>query len=152
MLPASAELPMDLRDARPVTANGREAGPGHGNGHGNGQGSNRGPGTGEAPGVEVPARVRPASGRGAAAPAPVGSAGDRSVITIETTGTEATGQAATMAGASPQTAIRELREKAIAARQMGFTGDPCPSCQAMQLVRNGTCLKCMSCGATTGCS
>jgi ribonucleoside-diphosphate reductase alpha chain len=73
-------------------------------------------------------------------------------VTIATTHLEAVRTVATIGGGSPQEAIRELREKAIAARQMGFTGDPCPSCQAMQLVRNGTCLKCMSCGATTGCS
>ena len=38
------------------------------------------------------------------------------------------------------------------AKQQGFAGDPCLSCQAMMLVRNGTCLKCMNCGATSGCS
>ncbi len=38
------------------------------------------------------------------------------------------------------------------AKQQGFEGDPCMSCQAMMLVRNGTCLKCMNCGATSGCS
>jgi ribonucleoside-diphosphate reductase alpha chain len=38
------------------------------------------------------------------------------------------------------------------AKQQGFEGDPCMSCHAMMLVRNGTCLKCMNCGATSGCS
>jgi ribonucleoside-diphosphate reductase alpha chain len=38
------------------------------------------------------------------------------------------------------------------ARYMGYEGDPCPECGAMTLVRNGTCLKCDSCGGTTGCS
>ena len=38
------------------------------------------------------------------------------------------------------------------AKQQGFEGDPCTSCHAMMLVRNGTCLKCMNCGATSGCS
>jgi hypothetical protein len=38
------------------------------------------------------------------------------------------------------------------ARWMGYEGDPCPECGALTLVRNGTCLKCESCGATTGCS
>jgi len=51
---------------------------------------------------------------------------------------------------------RELRQRQLAesmnARTKGFEGDPCPSCQQFQLVRNGTCLKCMSCGSTTGCS
>ncbi len=38
------------------------------------------------------------------------------------------------------------------ARMKGYEGDPCPECQQFTLVRNGTCLKCMSCGATSGCS
>ncbi len=38
------------------------------------------------------------------------------------------------------------------ARLQGFTGDPCPSCGNFTLVRNGTCLKCVTCGGTTGCS
>jgi ribonucleoside-diphosphate reductase alpha chain len=38
------------------------------------------------------------------------------------------------------------------ARYMGYEGDPCPECGALTLVRNGTCLKCDSCGGTTGCS
>jgi len=39
-----------------------------------------------------------------------------------------------------------------AARQKGYEGDPCPVCGNFTLVRNGTCLKCDTCGATTGCS
>ncbi len=38
------------------------------------------------------------------------------------------------------------------ARQKGFEGDPCPVCGHLTLVRNGTCLKCETCGSTTGCS
>ncbi len=38
------------------------------------------------------------------------------------------------------------------ARQQGYEGDPCPECGALTMVRNGSCLKCMSCGGTTGCS
>jgi len=38
------------------------------------------------------------------------------------------------------------------ARLKGYEGDPCGSCEAFTLVRNGTCLKCLSCGATSGCS
>ncbi len=34
----------------------------------------------------------------------------------------------------------------------GYTGDACPECGHFTLVRNGTCLKCDVCGATTGCS
>jgi Ribonucleotide reductase, alpha subunit len=39
-----------------------------------------------------------------------------------------------------------------AARQKGYEGDPCPVCGNLTLVRNGTCLKCETCGSTTGCS
>lgn len=38
------------------------------------------------------------------------------------------------------------------AREAGFTGDICTDCGSSQMVRNGTCLKCNACGATTGCS
>ncbi|MBU0475650.1 MAG: vitamin B12-dependent ribonucleotide reductase [Bacteroidetes bacterium] len=38
------------------------------------------------------------------------------------------------------------------AKQQGYTGDICPECGSMTMVRNGTCLKCNTCGATTGCS
>ena len=38
------------------------------------------------------------------------------------------------------------------ARASGYAGEPCPSCNSLTLVRNGSCLKCLSCGETTGCS
>jgi ribonucleoside-diphosphate reductase alpha chain len=38
------------------------------------------------------------------------------------------------------------------AKAKGYTGDICPSCQSITMVRNGTCLKCLTCGDTTGCS
>jgi ribonucleoside-diphosphate reductase alpha chain len=38
------------------------------------------------------------------------------------------------------------------ARLKGYEGDPCRDCGQFTLVRNGTCLKCDTCGATTGCS
>ena len=34
----------------------------------------------------------------------------------------------------------------------GYTGDLCPDCGSPMMTRNGTCLKCQDCGATTGCS
>jgi len=42
--------------------------------------------------------------------------------------------------------------RVMEARARGYEGDPCPECQNMTLVRNGTCLKCDTCGGTTGCS
>jgi ribonucleoside-diphosphate reductase alpha chain len=38
------------------------------------------------------------------------------------------------------------------ARLKGYEGDACRECGQFTLVRNGTCLKCNSCGTTTGCS
>ncbi|MGE3246324.1 MAG: vitamin B12-dependent ribonucleotide reductase [Beijerinckiaceae bacterium] len=38
------------------------------------------------------------------------------------------------------------------ARMKGYEGESCPECQNFTLVRNGTCLKCDTCGSTTGCS
>ncbi len=43
-------------------------------------------------------------------------------------------------------------DRAALARLKGYAGDPCPECGQFTLVRNGSCLKCDSCGATTGCS
>jgi ribonucleoside-diphosphate reductase alpha chain len=39
-----------------------------------------------------------------------------------------------------------------AARLRGYEGDACWNCGQFTLVRNGTCLKCDSCGETSGCS
>jgi ribonucleoside-diphosphate reductase alpha chain len=38
------------------------------------------------------------------------------------------------------------------AKLKGYTGDVCPSCGSFTMVRNGTCLKCTTCGETSGCS
>ena len=38
------------------------------------------------------------------------------------------------------------------ARIQGYEGESCPECGNFTLVRNGTCLKCNTCGGTTGCS
>ena len=38
------------------------------------------------------------------------------------------------------------------ARMKGYEGDACGECGSFTLVRNGTCLKCDTCGGTSGCS
>jgi len=48
-----------------------------------------------------------------------------------------------MASASEQSRIAKMK---------GYEGDACGDCGQFTLVRNGTCLKCMSCGSTSGCS
>ena len=74
---------------------------------------------------------------------------------------------ATLNGAAPTEESRAPRDDAAArakaaqaaalagtriARLKGYEGDPCPVCGHLTLVRNGTCLKCETCGSTTGCS
>ncbi len=46
-------------------------------------------------------------------------------------------------------AVANLRAEAA---MKGYVGEACGECANFTLVRNGTCLKCDSCGATTGCS
>ncbi len=53
-------------------------------------------------------------------------------------------------------AVEETLDVAIdarsQARMQGYEGDPCGECGNFTLVRNGTCLKCNTCGGTSGCS
>ncbi len=57
--------------------------------------------------------------------------------------------AATQAKADPDKVEADRRAKAI---MQGYTGDACSECSNFTMVRNGTCLKCDTCGATSGCS
>jgi ribonucleoside-diphosphate reductase alpha chain len=43
-------------------------------------------------------------------------------------------------------------EKRAEAKAKGYEGEMCSECMNFTLVRNGTCLKCDTCGSTTGCS
>jgi len=49
-------------------------------------------------------------------------------------------------------AEHRFREKIQTARLKGYEGDMCGECGQFTMVRNGTCLKCDTCGATSGCS
>ncbi|MCH2066157.1 MAG: vitamin B12-dependent ribonucleotide reductase [Shimia sp.] len=53
--------------------------------------------------------------------------------------------------ASVTAAVAPMDERAKAKMQ-GYEGDPCGDCGNYTLVRNGTCMKCNTCGATSGCS
>ena len=59
-------------------------------------------------------------------------------------------------GASGYSAVQTQAQTGVIAAQIaklkGYEGDPCNECGQLTLVRNGTCLKCQSCGATSGCS
>jgi ribonucleoside-diphosphate reductase alpha chain len=43
-------------------------------------------------------------------------------------------------------------ERRAEAKARGYEGEACPECANFTLVRNGTCMKCDTCGSTTGCS
>jgi ribonucleoside-diphosphate reductase alpha chain len=55
-------------------------------------------------------------------------------------------------GTVPAAPLARPKDDAKKARMKGYEGDPCPVCGHLTLVRNGTCLKCETCGSTTGCS
>ncbi len=56
-----------------------------------------------------------------------------------------------LAGSAQATAPSKAERRAEA-RAKGYEGDACGECQSYTLVRNGTCMKCDTCGSTTGCS
>ena len=45
-----------------------------------------------------------------------------------------------------------VADRRAEAKMKGYVGEACPECANFTLVRNGTCLKCDTCGSTTGCS
>ncbi|MEC8806560.1 MAG: vitamin B12-dependent ribonucleotide reductase [Pseudomonadota bacterium] len=60
--------------------------------------------------------------------------------------------AASAPAATAPAADTVVAERVQQARMQGYEGESCPECQNFTLVRNGTCLKCNTCGSTTGCS
>jgi ribonucleoside-diphosphate reductase alpha chain len=49
-------------------------------------------------------------------------------------------------------AAPSIADKRAEAKMKGYVGEACPECANFTMVRNGTCLKCDTCGSTTGCS
>ncbi|THD45426.1 MAG: hypothetical protein E7774_07765, partial [Bradyrhizobium sp.] len=54
--------------------------------------------------------------------------------------------------AAPAPAETKAVDRRAEARMKGYVGEACPECGNFTMVRNGTCLKCDTCGGTTGCS
>ena len=52
----------------------------------------------------------------------------------------------------PETAVAAAIDARTKAKMQGYEGDPCGECGNYTLVRNGTCMKCNTCGGTSGCS
>ena len=112
-----------------------------------------------------------ADARAASSPSPAagGSAEGRGgvVTALASHRTETAGATALKiepeAKASPATALENwaeakthakaaAAEKRAEAKAQGYEGEACGECGNFTLVRNGTCMKCNTCGSTTGCS
>jgi len=48
--------------------------------------------------------------------------------------------------------VKTDAERRVEARMKGYEGDSCGECGNFTLLRNGTCMKCDTCGSTSGCS
>ncbi len=83
--------------------------------------------------------------RGAPGGKPAAAAAGDMPLFAGTLAVEAAGLAL---AARPDARIAQIHE----ARMKGYEGDSCAECGNFTLVRNGTCLKCDTCGATSGCS
>ncbi|HTV45057.1 MAG TPA: vitamin B12-dependent ribonucleotide reductase [Stellaceae bacterium] len=57
-----------------------------------------------------------------------------------------------LAGVAENAPLALRLERIRAARIKGYEGDSCAECGNFTLIRSGTCLKCDTCGATSGCS
>ncbi|MDH3475447.1 MAG: vitamin B12-dependent ribonucleotide reductase [Rhodospirillales bacterium] len=94
------------------------------------------------------------SGANGAARAAAGTvAGGSSVAGAiqEFAGTQGSAEAVAVEAAVVQRVDLRL-ERVREARMKGYEGDSCGECGNFTLVRNGTCMKCATCGATSGCS
>ncbi|MCA8870168.1 MAG: vitamin B12-dependent ribonucleotide reductase [Rhodobacteraceae bacterium] len=58
----------------------------------------------------------------------------------------------TMGGSTTAAASALAMDPRTKAKMQGYEGDSCSDCGNYTLVRNGTCMKCNTCGATSGCS
>ncbi|HZV04816.1 MAG TPA: vitamin B12-dependent ribonucleotide reductase [Gemmataceae bacterium] len=55
-------------------------------------------------------------------------------------------------GTAAVTHVATKAERRAEAKAKGYEGEMCSECGNFTLVRNGTCMKCDTCGSTTGCS
>jgi ribonucleoside-diphosphate reductase alpha chain len=81
-------------------------------------------------------------------------------LRAEAQGALALAEAAAAAFAAPrqemavamETTIIATADRRMEARMKGYEGESCSECGNFTMVRNGTCLKCDTCGSTSGCS
>ncbi len=90
------------------------------------------------------------SNAGSAATATAAAPAEEPVVTMRTATPAA--QTTEVADTAINAGESLVAERVQQARMQGYEGESCPECQNFTLVRNGTCLKCNTCGGTTGCS
>jgi ribonucleoside-diphosphate reductase alpha chain len=61
-------------------------------------------------------------------------------------------QAWSRSGTAAAATAPSKSERRAEAKAKGYEGEMCSECGNFTLVRNGTCMKCDTCGSTTGCS
>jgi ribonucleoside-diphosphate reductase alpha chain len=100
------------------------------------------------------------SGGGSAATGTSDAVGSSNITALHAAGATAL-KAEPEAKLSPTEALEKLNWQAPAptkadrraeAKAKGYEGEMCGECGNFTLVRNGTCMKCDTCGSTTGCS
>ncbi len=74
------------------------------------------------------------------------------VTETEIVATEQIAVATTVQAGGGNTSISRTMSAAVEARMKGYEGEACGECGNFTMVRNGTCLKCDTCGSTSGCS
>jgi ribonucleoside-diphosphate reductase alpha chain len=119
-------------------ANGNGHGNGHANGHGHSHAQGAQAGTGEGGGTVI-------AEASAAAYAEAGNGVAVAVAAVN-------GHGAVVVDSHVAAAVDARLDKIREARLKGYEGDACGECGNFTLVRNGTCLKCTTCGSTSGCS
>ncbi len=106
-------------------------------------------------GLQIIDEVKPEDGTKASSTTPITSAasvGQMQALAATAFAGEQETLPVTKAEVATQPQEKTAAEKAVEARIRGYEGEACGECGNFTLVRNGTCMKCDTCGSTTGCS
>ncbi|MGE0845106.1 MAG: vitamin B12-dependent ribonucleotide reductase [Flavobacteriaceae bacterium] len=96
--------------------------------------------------------VKASAAASSSAASPVGSLQARAQALAGRGATALKADAQPEAGKAETAPQAEVAQRMAEARMKGYEGESCGECGNFTMVRNGTCLKCDTCGATSGCS
>ncbi|MBI4403053.1 MAG: hypothetical protein HY537_02760 [Deltaproteobacteria bacterium] len=107
--------------------------------------------------VHIPPKEPPRLQKEEAASYATAGGGGVSVVNSTTTAPASTQQSVSYEANTDMAITQEEWSDDLAlasrlARVRGYEGDPCSECGQFTMVRSGTCLRCLSCGSTSGCS